>query len=50
MTRYSTESRTKNYVKGYGILSFARHFSNKYGKKIIRYTNRCFKNCLQKGR
>ena len=30
--RYSTESK---YVKGYDILSFARKFSDKYGKKFM---------------
>ena len=32
--RYSTESRFKNYVKGYGFLSFARKFGDTYGKKL----------------
>ena len=26
--RYSTESRLRKYVKGYGFLSFARKFGN----------------------
>ena len=30
--RYSTEPRFRKYVKGYGFLSFARKFRNKYGK------------------
>ena len=29
--RYSTESRFRKYVKGYGFLSFARKFGDKYG-------------------
>ena len=33
--RYSTEPRFRKYVKGYGFLSFAKNFGNKYGKKII---------------
>ena len=33
--RYSTESRFRKYVKGYGFLSFARKFGNKYGKKLM---------------
>ena len=33
--RYSTETRFRKYVKGYGFLSFARKFGNKYGKKIM---------------
>ena len=35
MTRYSTEPRFRKYVKGYGFLSFAKNFGNKYGKKLI---------------
>ena len=31
----SKEPRTRKYVKGYGILSFARNLSNKYGKKLL---------------
>ena len=30
--RYSTESKYRQYVKGYGFLSFARNFGDKYGK------------------
>ena len=33
--RYSTEPRFRKYVKGYGFLSFARKFGNKYGKKLM---------------
>ena len=33
--KYSTEPRFKNYVKGYGFLSFAKTFGNKYGKKLM---------------
>ena len=35
MMRYSTEPRFRKYDKGYGFLSFARNFSNKYGKKLM---------------
>ena len=28
MTRYSIESRTRKYIKGYGFLSFARKYIN----------------------
>ena len=31
MPRYSTEPRTRKYVKGYGFLSFAR----KYKKQLL---------------
>ena len=30
-----TEPRTRKYVKAYGILSFARKLSNKYGKHLL---------------
>ena len=33
--RYSTEPRFRKYVKGYGLLSFAREFGGKYGKKLM---------------
>ena len=33
--RYSTKPEYRNYVKGYGFLSFARKFGNKYGKKLM---------------
>ena len=33
--RYSTEPRFRKYVKGYGFLSFARKFGDKYGKNLI---------------
>ena len=33
--RYSTEPRFRKYVKGYGFLSFAKKFRNKYGKKLM---------------
>ena len=32
---YSIEPRERRYVKGYGFMSFARNFGNKYGKKLI---------------
>ena len=35
MMRYSIEPRFRKYVKGYGFLSFARNFGNKYGKKLM---------------
>ena len=33
--RYSTEPRFRKYIKGYGILPFARKFGNKYGKRLM---------------
>ena len=35
MMRYSTEPRFRKYVKGYGFLSFAKNFGNKYAKKLM---------------
>ena len=33
--KYSTEPKFRKYVKGYGFLSFARKFGDKYGKKLM---------------
>ena len=33
--KYSAEPRIRKYVKGYGFLSFARKFGDKYGKKLM---------------
>ena len=33
--RFLTEPRFRKYIKGYGFLSFARKFGDKYGKKLI---------------
>ena len=33
--RYSIEHRERRHVKGYGFMSFARNFGNKYGKKLM---------------
>ena len=33
--RYSIEPRERRYVKGYGFLSFARNYNNKYGQKLV---------------
>ena len=33
--RYSLERTYRRYVKGYGFLSFARKFGDKYGKKLM---------------
>ena len=32
--RYSIEQRFRKYVKGYGFLSFAKNFGNKYSQKL----------------
>ena len=36
--RYLTESKFRKYVKGYGFLSFAIKFGDKYGKQLIDRT------------
>ena len=33
--RYSVEPTYIRYIKGYGFLSFARKFGDKYGKKLM---------------
>ena len=33
--RYSTEPKFRKYVKVYGLLSLARKFGDKYGKKLM---------------
>ena len=33
--RHSLESQYRKYVKGYGFLSFARNFGDKYRKKLM---------------
>ena len=33
--RYSLETKYRKYVQGYGFLSFAKTFRDKYGKKLI---------------
>ena len=33
--RYSLEPARRRYVQGYGFLSFARNFGDKYGKKLM---------------
>ena len=33
--RYSIDPRKRIYVKGYGFMSFARNFSDKFNKSLI---------------
>ena len=40
--RYSTEPKKRIYVKGYGFMSFARNFSDKYSKSLIDKGNKTF--------
>ena len=46
--KYSTEPKYRKYIKGYGFLSFARKFGEKYGKKLMdtakKNRNRCCKD------
>ena len=32
---YSIEPRERSYVKGYGFISFARNFNDKYSKSLM---------------
>ena len=45
--RYSTEPRFRKYVKGYGFLSFAKKFGNKYGKKLMDNATKTGKNAAK---
>ena len=36
--RYSIEPRERRYVKGYGFMSFARNFNDKYSKSLMDLT------------
>ena len=42
--RYSLEPNYRKYVKGYGFLSFARKFGDKYGKKLMDSATKTSKN------
>ena len=50
--RYSSQPKFRKYDKGYGFLSFASKFGDKYGKKLMdtetKKKNRCNKNCFKK--
>ena len=54
--RYSTEPKDRIYVKGYGLLSFAKdiskYLSNKYGQKLFdtakKYTTDPIKTASKK--
>ena len=37
--RHSLKPEYRKYIKGYGFLSFARHFGDKYGNSIINSKN-----------
>ena len=46
--RYSAEPKYRKYVQGFGFLSFARKFGDKYRKKLMdtekKNRNRCCKD------
>ena len=42
--RHSLEPEYKKYVKGYGFLSFAPNFGDKYGKKLMDGATKTSKN------
>ena len=44
---YSIEPRDRIYVKGYGLLSFAKGLSNKYGKKLLDNTKKSTINAIK---
>ena len=45
--RYSIELRERRYVKGYGFMSFARNFSDKYSKSLMDQGIDVVKNLLK---
>ena len=48
MVHYSIESRTKNYFKWYGYLSFPQILSNKYEKQLLDTGIGCLKTASKK--
>ena len=54
--RYSIEPRERRFVKGYGFMSFARNFSDKYSKSLMdkgndvskKFAKTAFKKILKK--
>ena len=42
--RYSLEPSYRKYVKGYGFLSFARKFGDKYGKRLMESATKTSKD------
>ena len=44
---YSIEPKFTKYVKGYGFLSFAKNFGNKYGKKLMDTATKTRKNATK---
>ena len=46
--RYSLEPDYRKYVKGYGFLSFARKFGDKYGKRLMNSATKAGINAAKK--
>ena len=47
--RFSTEPKYRKYVKGYGFLSFARKYWDKYGKNLIDTATKTGMNAAKTG-
>ena len=45
---YSIEPRERRYVKGYGFMSFARNFNDKYSKSLMDLSKTFAKNTGKK--
>ena len=46
--RYSLEPTYRRYVKRYGLLSFAKKFGDKYGKKLMNTATKTGINAAKK--
>ena len=46
--RYSPETTYRRYVQGYGFLSFARKFEDKYDKKLMNTATKTGINAAKK--
>ena len=46
--RYSLQPKYRKYVQGYGFLSFARIFGDKYDKKLINTATKTGINAAKK--
>ena len=45
--RYQIQPKYRKYVQGYGFLSFARKFGDKYGKKLMDTATKAGKNAAK---
>ena len=46
--RYSVEPKYRRYAQGYGFLSFARKFGDKYGTKLMNTATKTGLNAAKK--